>query len=305
MFRDKLLAYSFAASIALNAFFLILVGNSGIFQHADAIQDLRAQQIEVYKPPIPEKPRPLPKVVPQKSKTEPKIHPRRPEVKPVPSSHPKPAPTPQPAPVQNHTAQPTRPAPAVFVRTSQQSTRPNPRPDPFVPLSPHPGVAHPRVSQPVPRPAANIGSTSAQGAVVAQPSPAPVFHAAPPQPVAPQPAAQPAPRPDPTPPAPADTPKPRPRSTEHDRGTPEIVGDWGALTLPSDYDPNTLTTTRIEARWVVDKTGHARHISVPSCGNSEIDDQIRRFIEDHHYEPAVQNGEPQDCPIEHTFVIGE
>ena len=90
-----------------------------------------------------------------------------------------------------------------------------------------------------------------------------------------------------------------------DNGTPEIIGSWDDLDLPNNYDPSTITRTTITAHWIVDKTGHARSIKFSSSGNSDIDSAIREFIEKHHYEPAVQNGEPQDCAIEHTFVISQ
>jgi hypothetical protein len=302
MFRNKLLAFSFLASFALNATFLALVGNSGLFRRTGLPNNLRAVQIEIYKPPVAEKARPKPKLTP------PPIKHNLPLAHPViqPTNRPRlPQPV-QPARTtvyQKPKPQPAQPVPhtAVFVR--RQPPQPTNKPATHASAPPHTAV-----SLPATHPAVNLGSHSNQGslAVPAAPTnPAPVTHSvATQQPVTPQ--AVETPTPAPVQPRPATVEdQPKSKSPPGDNGTPEVIGGWSDLELPDNYDPSTITRARIPAHWVVDKTGHARSIKFPSSGNSDVDNVIREYIENHHYEPAVQNGEPQDCALEHTFVIGQ
>ena len=266
MFRKKLLAWAFAASVVINITFLVLVGNSDVFQHADVLRDLRAQEIKVYKPPIPQKPRPKPK---------PKIKPPKPK---PPPPKPKQAvkPPPQLKPVVHHAPPPPRVR--VAVSTGSHVSSPN-------------GVAMPT------NPGGTVGVPTAS---VTPPQPAPTPPPQPkptPSPPAPTPPPQPKPEPKPA------SPPPAPKPAIPDRVTPEIIGSWSDFTLPGDVDMSTITNTTINATWDVDTSGHARDIKFDSSGNDEVDERIREFIRDHHYEPAVQNGVPEDSPMEHEFDI--
>src|SRR5579862_8373992 len=189
--RNKLLAGSFAISFVLNAFFLILLGNSDLFQHADAIHDLRAEQIIVFKPPVFEKPKPTPKVTPPPVKHNVTAHPIKMETKrPVAPQPPPPVQTTVYQAQKQPTEHPTAHA-AVFVKA--QPPQPRSRPDPFVPLPPHVSVS------PAPHPAVDLRSHSSQGTVPTPPSPAPVFHPDPSPAPAPQAEMHPEPAPEPAP----------------------------------------------------------------------------------------------------------
>lgn len=270
MFRNKLLGWAFAASIVINITFLVLVGNSDIFQHADVLRDLRAQEIKVYKPPIPQKPRPKPK---------PRI---KPPPKPKPP-HPKqvvkpriPPPPPQPKPVVRRAAPPPRVK--VAVSTGSHVTSGN---GPAMPANPEGEVGQPTES-------------------VTTPPPTPP----PPKPTPPPPTPAPAPPPKPQP-APA-PPPPAPKPAIPDRASPvPDTGNWPDLSIPGDVDLSTVTNSALIVSFEVDENGHPKHIRVKrSCGNDDIDTQAVQTIQGMRFKPAVQNGVPQEMDMEHEFDVG-
>src|SRR5579883_1704558 len=271
--NNRLLATSFVISLAINLTFLHLVGNSDLFEHADVIQDLRSQEIEVYKPPTPEKPQPKPKIAPPKPKPAAIIQPPKPTIKrtlpppPVPQPHLTPPPAAAPRPT--HPA----PQPAIFVRTRPPLPRPNARPDPFVPLGPRRAV-----TQPVPRPAVNLGSHSAQGTISEPPTP-PVT-----QPVV----------------------TPKPLLPDRAEPVPDTDnGNWPDVTLPDDVDVSSLTSSTIVISFEVDKRGRPRGARVKrSSGNSEVDNEMIEAVMKMRFKPAVQNGEAQEMEDEHAFSVG-
>lgn len=263
MFRKRLLAWAFAASLAINFTFLLLVGNSDIFQHADVLRDLRAQQIKVYKPPIPRKPKPKPKLKPP---------PKPPKPKPVA----KPKPLPQPKPVVRRVVPPPRPRKMVAAATGSHSANGTIA----VPVSSGDvGVPTNTITPPPPTPA------PPQPKPTPPPTPAP----APPPPT---------PKPQPAPP-----PKPKPvladrAVPEPDRGVWPDLSIPGDTDMSTVTNSSLVVSFEVDASG---HPRHIRVKN--SCGNQDIDDAAVELIQGMRFKPAVQNGEPEDMQMEHEFDV--
>jgi hypothetical protein len=139
--RDKLLIYSTVISILVNILFVILVGNSDIFQVQAIKNELHAQHIKLVRPPIKRPPPPKRKPPP----------PPKQQVKQLP-----PPPTPQPV-VQRQIVQPIHQAAPVQVPISSPKgnevagpTTQTPPPAVVAPPAPTPPPAPPPVVAPPP-----------------------------------------------------------------------------------------------------------------------------------------------------------
>jgi hypothetical protein len=90
------------------------------------------------------------------------------------------------------------------------------------------------------------------------------------------------------------------------RPSPQPIGQFKDVTVPGDVDPTTLASTDVIAYFTVDPSGHAHFQRVsPSTGNDELDNEIRRIVEEQIFKPATDHdGNPISFPCSHEFAIG-
>lgn len=290
---DRILAWSFAGSLFVNAAFIVLLSHADLFGQARNVEEVRHVRVQVYKPPIPTKPKPKPKPPtvkpppPPPVKVQRVVKPPPPLVKPPPTVRPRVTPPPQHAP-------PPAPMPIGHI-VPQNNTHavpvapPNLAPPPTVPVAPAP----PNTPAPaLPTPAAPT-------------PPAPVVKPTPPAPPVekpkPQPPAPPVEKPKPV--AVVEKPKPEPPKIP-DRVEPEIRGSFSDMSLPN-VDPGSLNTTSVTVTWEVDERGRVHNVKFRPTGSGEMDDALRRAVQDFRFKPKVVNGQAETAVISHTFDISQ
>ncbi len=271
---DRILAWSFLASVVVNIAWVALVSHSNLFG-GGAVPALKEHPIKVFHP-IPVKPKPkkkeLPPPPPPKQR---KITPPKP-LKPI--IHP-PRPTPpRPAPPQpSHQV--------TVVRTNNK----NAPPAPFIPDAPVTDNSKPFISSP--------------GPPVVVPKPEPPVEQAPP--IKYEPPVQQAPPVKYEPPvqkAPPVKYEP-PKSAIPDRDEPEAPASIDTFSLPDGLDASTISNPNPTAEYDVDAQGHAHNIHI-STGNPEVDRLLKEKIESTRFKPAVHNGVPEEMHATHAFSIG-
>lgn len=277
---DRILAWSFLASIVVNVGWVALVSHSNLFG-GGAVPALKEHPIKVFhpipvkpKPPKPIKPPPPP---PPQRKPPPPIkqiiHPPRP-VPPRPQTPHPPPPVHQMQTVTTTNKNTTTPFQMPATSPNTETTKPTASgtsslPTPPAPTPPPPAPPQPKYEPPTP------------------PAPQqPAYHAPPPPP-------KPVYHPPPPPPKPAIP----------DRDEPEMKGSFSDIQLP-EFDPGSVNTTSVTVTWSVDPRGHPSDIKFRPTGNSDVDDAIRNAVQNFRFRPAVHNGVAQTAPMEHTFTIG-
>lgn len=123
---NRILGYSFLASVVINMGWIAWVGHSDIFRSAATMTNLHPQQFRIYKPiPVPPRPQPAMPLPPPPPPPKPRVQPRIKPLKPIlPIVHHS-RPVPRPHPI---TPRPVTPPPV--------TPRPRPLPPPPVPQKP-------------------------------------------------------------------------------------------------------------------------------------------------------------------------
>ncbi len=276
---DRILAWSFLASVVVNIAWVALVSHSNLFG-GGVVPPTKEHPIKVFKP-IPVKPKPKKKELPpppppkQRKITPPK--PLKPIIHPPRPTPPRPQPHPQP-PLHRMAVATTHNTQAVSTITVPET-------------SPNPDVVKPTASgestQPTP-PAPPVQAPVYH----APPVQAPVYHAPPVQaPVYHAPPVQ-----APVYHAPAKPAIP-------DRDEPEAPASIDTFSLPDGLDASTISNPNPTAEYDVDAQGHAHNIHI-STGNPEVDRLLKEKIESTRFKPAVHNGVPEEMHATHAFSIG-
>jgi len=274
---DRILAWSFLASVVVNIAWVALVSHSNLFG-GGVVPPTREHPVKVFKP-IPVKPKPKKKELPpppppkQHKITPPK--PLKPLIHPPRPTPPRPQPHPQP---QLH-----RMAVATTHSRNAVSTITVPE------TSQNPDVVKPTASgestQPTP-PAPTPPPPAPEPKYVAPTPPAPVYHAPPPPP----------------PPVYHAPPPPR-KAAIPDRDEPEAIGNIEGFSLP-EVDPASITNPTVTAEWDVDAQGHPHHIKIPSSGNAEVDRKLLEWIQNFRFRPAAHNGVAEEAHLSIPFNLG-
>lgn len=315
---NRILGYSFLASVLINMGWVAWIAHSSIFGSAVTMTTLHERPIRIFKP-VPVKPRPKPKTVtplpppppPKQAKAPPEIKPLRQVLHLRAISHMPPSPH----------KQTVRPAPMV----SQAQTAPATTPVAARPVS-------------LPRPIAVAQSPRSMSSLLRTPSPENI---GPVQPTAPSPTPQttqaPAVRqPEPTVKQPepvAKRPEPAvkqseptpvvrhasevraqpeaepPRRVEHPKGWVNIEareatleGDIEVPPLPDGVELGQLESTTVIISYEVDESGHPTNVKVRKrSGNSELDEKCIEAVRRARYLPAVQDHIPYAARTSFSF----
>lgn len=259
----KYLAFSLIANLCL----VVIVGNSDIFQHADAMRDLKTREIKVYKPPVQEK--------------------RKPKPKPPPPPPPKNQP----------------PPPKQTILQAIRQIVPHVNQPPPVPVPVATGSASTQGTVDVPQSTGQVGTPAPPPAPEPKPEPPP----APPPPPAPKPEPAPAPAPPPAPvPKPAPPPPPQPpKRTDLAAGDiPEPKGAWRDLNVSGDIDTSSLSSDKVVVVFDVDTDGKPFHIKIKQgSGNSDVDNAAITAISGMRFKPAQQGGDPIVARMTHEWRL--
>jgi len=266
---DRILAWSFLASVVVNVAWVALVSHSNLFG-GGVVPPTREHPVKVFKP-IPVKPKPKKKELPPPPPPrQHKITPPKP-LKPI--IHP-PRPT------------PPRPAPPLHrmnVATTHNKAAVSPI---IVPeTAPNPDVVRPTAS----------GDSPVVTPPAPPPPPAPVYHAppAPPAPVYHAPPAPPAPVVHPRGWVPIDT---------QEASQPDGLG--GDVSTDG-IEASTITNGKVVISFTIDETGRFRNARIKeSCGNSELDNRYLAAVQRGRGTPAIQDHIPRDQPSTYTFPVG-
>lgn len=273
---DRILAWSFLASVVVNIAWVALVSHSNLFG-GGVVPPTREHPVKVFKP-IPVKPKPKKKELPPPPP--PKQHKIQPPKPLKPLIHP---PRPTPPRPQPH-PQPSHQVPVA--RTNNK----NAPPAPFIPDAPAADNSKPFISSPgppvaVPKPEPPVEPTPpVQYVPPVQKAPAvqaPVYHAPPPPP----------------------PPPPPKKPAIPDRDEPGVPTSIDTFSLPDGTDTSTISNPNPTAEFDVDAQGHAHNIHI-STGNPEVDRLLKEKIESTRFKPAVHNGVPEEGHSTHAFSIG-
>jgi len=273
---NRILGYSFLASVIVNIGWIAWVSNSNIFGSASHLIPQKETKIKVFHP-IPQKPKPKPPK-PLPPPPPPKQHPH---VKPPPPLHiarpPRPQP-PRPQPVRQtiQVARTTRSTPNQISLPAVPDTPPPTKP--FVPTyTPQP--APPKEQPPVPE------SPPTPPAPVEQPKPV----VEQPKPVVEQP-----------------KPVVEHKEPEHKAGwVPIDTQDASALgeyASPEISEDDGVAGKTVTVTWNVNEKGRATNIHVTQrSGNSEVDRKCEAIIRNMRFQPAVQDHYFQEAHMSHDF----
>lgn len=304
MFRDRLLNGCLLASLLINGAFVLAVGNSGAFRRENVLAALRAREIQVYRPPIPEmaraaRPRPPlpPRLKPPAPRPIRRVHSaaRKPAVKTVAVPRPaarKPKPTrrqPAPSSVASAPRPGIRRAPVARTPLGSGSSRgidvgdtggrgvlgqpsaPDARPE--IPPPPGPPPLPPPPAIETPEPAGNGGAKNDA-------------QAAPPPPVPEPPKAE----PPPPPPPPRQQPLVRARP-KYRRNPPPVYPEearrqrWEGVVL--------LLVS-------VDGGGNVTDVQVQrGCGHTALDEAALKVVRGWEFEPARRG----DMPVPSRIIV--
>lgn len=290
-FSNRLLRYSFLASVLLNMGWIFWVAHSDIFGSGSFVDTLHPQTIKVVKPipvrPKPKPPKPLPPPPPPPTpKIQPKIKPLKPIVHP-----PRPVPRPRPIPtrpvVRPHPQPPTHQPPRqmAVVTTSNKHTA-----TPFMMHNVAPAdTGHPTTSgtsdKPIDKPAD-------------KPIDKPVDK-------------------------PIDKPIDKPvvldkPIVKHDPPVMHHPDNWVPIDMQNasvpndvrdnistgDIDSSTLTNDKIVISLVIDGTGHVQSAHIKEgCGNSDLDNRVLEAVKRVHCTPAIQDHIPREVHMNYTYPV--
>lgn len=267
-YGDRILGWCLLASILINLAFGLWLSTADIYGVQRQSEQNKMRKIQVYKPPIKQKPKPKPKIIPPKPKIIPKVVHLRPQ--------------PQPRPL------PPRPAPPQHFTVGHHSTSKTA----IVTEAPPPPVQQQQPTQPV----------NPENTTVAPTPPAPP----PPTPPAPRP--EPKPEPKPEPPAPRPEPKPAPPPpkpkgyVDVESRDPSINESSIQTPDTSDLDPPPSHDCVISCE--VDENGHLSSPRIKrSSGNAQFDARCQDAIRRGRGTPGVQDHIIHRQPVEYTFSV--
>jgi len=280
---DRILAWSFLASVVVNIAWVALVSHSNLFG-GGVVPPTREHPVKVFKP-IPVKPKPKKKELPP------------------------------PPPPKQHKIQPPKPLKPLIHPPRPTPPRPQPHPQPQLHrmdvVTTHNNNAVSPLTVPETSPNTDVGKPTASGesAQPTPPAPAPPPPApappppAPPAPVYHAPPAPPAPVYHAPPPPPPPVYHPPPKPAIPDRDEPGVPASIDTFSLPDGTDTSTISNPNPTAEFDVDAQGHAHNIHI-STGNPEVDRLLKEKIESTRFKPAVHNGVPEEGHATHAFSIG-